>query len=634
MVRNYVRKSDRGKSYSKEDLANAIRELEEGLVTLHGAAKKYNIPKSTLHDHAKGTHGTKSQTLGRDLAISLKHEQVLANGLKTLEKWGFGLSRKEVLFIVAEYVTKNNIKTPFKNNLPGADWFINFKQRHKLSIKKPQAVEYSRKKMTDPFVVNEYFTLLEKVLNDLQLNECPQQIWNLDETGLSMDPSKTKVVGAKGVACSRVTSGPGRENITILSAVSANGEKAPPLIVFKGKNMWDQWMAEPDGGPNIAYAASSNGWMETDIFLNYIQKTLIPVLGDLRPVLLIYDGHSTHVDNRVVTLAQENGITILKLPPHTSHLLQPLDLAVFRSFKTAWDEELVSWQRQNQGMKLPKKIFSEKVRKVWNTITPLVIQNGFKKAGIYPFNASVVPNEKYHPEALKRFENLKTCKINETVDVNANDMVSDADIAGPSNASLVNQTDEKQAQATNVSFEDLLLQTVKQSTGNAKVTKKRRVAAGAEVITYQDIDQLPEHNKKHATNKTKKHKDRNHQSTSSESSLEPVYEDSDNDLDFLDDEEANEMENFILNAWILVKYCTKKTIKYYAGKIVEIDRVKRGCVVKFLRYNTEVNQFFWPKKDDTDEIIFENIEKFLPDPTQDEENHFNFNVDFEGLNIA
>lgn len=479
MVRKYVRKSDRTKNYTKDDLISAIREIEGGLMTLHGAAKRYKIPKSTLHDHFKGTHGLKSQTLGRDLAISLEHERALANGLKTLEKWGFGLSRKEVLFIVAEYVTKNNLKTPFKNNMPGADWFINFKQRHKLSIKKPQAVEYSRKKMTDPFVVNEYFNLLETVLNDLELHDLPQQIWNLDETSLSMDPYKTKVVGARGAACSRVTSGPGRENITILSAVNAVGDKAPPLIVFKGKNVWDQWMADPDGGTDLAYAASSNGWMETDIFVNFIRKTLIPAVGGLRPVLLIYDGHSTHVDNRVVTLAQENGITILKLPPHTSHLLQPLDLAVFRSFKTSWDEELVTWQRKHQGVKLPKKIFSEKVRKIWNNISPVVIQNGFKKGGIYPFNPTAIPKEKYHPEALKRFENIKKASTVVTDQANGDNEILHRDIldAGPSNTlpetTADGETPQGQSGPTNISFEELLLETVKQnSVNNAKVTKK------------------------------------------------------------------------------------------------------------------------------------------------------------------
>lgn len=37
------------------------------------------------------------------------------------------------------------------------------------------------------------------------------------------------------------TNGPGKQNITILSALSAEGDKAS-LIFFKGKNVGDQWM--------------------------------------------------------------------------------------------------------------------------------------------------------------------------------------------------------------------------------------------------------------------------------------------------------------------------------------------------------------------------------------------------------
>ncbi|KAK9687901.1 hypothetical protein QE152_g35920 [Popillia japonica] len=97
MVRNYKRKSDRAKNYNKENIAQTLIELEGGLIIVHGASKKYKIPKTTLHDHLKGKHGSKSRTYCRGLVIPLEHEETLANGLKTLKRWGFGLSRKEVL---------------------------------------------------------------------------------------------------------------------------------------------------------------------------------------------------------------------------------------------------------------------------------------------------------------------------------------------------------------------------------------------------------------------------------------------------------------------------------------------------------------------------------------------------------
>jgi hypothetical protein len=43
------------------------------------------------------------------------------------------------------------------------------------------------------------------------------------------------------------------------------------------------------------------------------------------PVFLILEGHMTHTKNHaVIERARENNVTILSLPPHCSHKLQPL----------------------------------------------------------------------------------------------------------------------------------------------------------------------------------------------------------------------------------------------------------------------------------------------------------------------
>ncbi|XP_072395027.1 uncharacterized protein [Diabrotica undecimpunctata] len=203
--------------------------------------------------------------------------------------------------------------------------------------------------MCDPFPIYKYFEILKNTLVELDPNDKPKQIWNLDETSLCVDPSRVKVLGAKGKSCSRTTSSPGKENVTILSAANAFGDKVPPCIVFKGKFVWDQWMATQDpDNLDIAYAATPNGWMETDVFVNFLKNTSLYAVGQQRPLLLIYDGHSTHVNTKVIELARENEITILKLPPHTS------------------------------------PTFSEHVRDVWYGTKPEIIQSGFRKAAIFP----------------------------------------------------------------------------------------------------------------------------------------------------------------------------------------------------------------------------------------------------------
>lgn len=146
MVRNYHRKSNRASQYTKETLDNAVEEIKRGVLTLYRAHRTYHIPKTTLYYHVTGIRGAKSQSQGRPPVIPAEHESRLASALKTMERWGFGITRQELFQIVAEFVTINKVKTPFRNNIPGDDWFIYFKKRHNLSIKKPQSVEYARKK--------------------------------------------------------------------------------------------------------------------------------------------------------------------------------------------------------------------------------------------------------------------------------------------------------------------------------------------------------------------------------------------------------------------------------------------------------------------------------------------------------
>lgn len=225
MPRSYVRKSLRATSYIPEDVAKAIEKVERKECTLFGASKQYNIPIATLHNRLYKKTGTKSSTLGRAPVLPYAIELELANGLKVMEKWVFGLSRKEVMALVARYVRENNLESPFKDGFPGPDWFINFRKRHSLTLKKAQALEASRKKNTDPFVIDDYFKLLLTTLKELDIENRPSQIWNLDETSVCLDPSKTKVVGQKGATSSRTTHGTGKENITVLTAFSANGKK-------------------------------------------------------------------------------------------------------------------------------------------------------------------------------------------------------------------------------------------------------------------------------------------------------------------------------------------------------------------------------------------------------------------------
>nr|CAI5847916.1 unnamed protein product [Callosobruchus analis] len=401
MPRNYMKKR---KNYSDQDVADAETEIREGKSSIRGAAKKFKI-NATYEYLYRRLHNLHQGVQGRRTALSQSDEEALANSVKIMAKWGFPLTKDELKNVVCDYVTANGLKTVFKNNKPGNDWFASFCNRHRLSLKTPENLETVRRNATkDPFIIYDFYDLLETEIEKLGLQDKPNHIFNLDETYFTFDPSRTKAVGAKGEKFHRNIQGSGKENITVLGNVSADGQLLPPLFVFQASNLWSSWKGNNDL-PNTFYACSEKGWMTAQIFQGYFYKFCAFVKQ--RPVLLIFDGHLSHLDVGTIKKAKAENITIIKLPAHTTDLLQPLDTCCFRPLKNLWDKELVSWQRENQR-KLSKSEFVDLLCKIWHEgITPQTFLTGFRSTDIYPPNRNKYPISRIDPEKLQRYEENK-----------------------------------------------------------------------------------------------------------------------------------------------------------------------------------------------------------------------------------
>ncbi|XP_067930748.1 uncharacterized protein [Watersipora subatra] len=168
-----------------------------------------------------------------------------------------------------------------------------------------------------------------------------------------------------------------------MACVNANGDKMPPFVIFKGKDLWDNWIPKSGDWPNKSYAASANGWMTSELFLNWFTKSFVPHVKGETPCLLIFDGHGSHVTVHLIKAAQMNGITIIKLLAHTSHILQPLNVACFRGLKAKWDQKLTVWQRLHVGSRPGKAEFAKLLGNVWADLTASNMISGFRGTGIY-----------------------------------------------------------------------------------------------------------------------------------------------------------------------------------------------------------------------------------------------------------
>ena len=115
------------------------------------------------------------------------------------------------------------------------------------------------------------------------------------------------------------------------------------------------------------------------------------------------DGHGSHITIDVIEHGQANEIHMLCLPSHMSHILQPLDVGVFKSFKSFFSKVCRQHMAKNPGCVITEDILASVVGDAFaQSHTPLNILGGFKKAGIYPFNPGEVSDRQLAPSKAQK----------------------------------------------------------------------------------------------------------------------------------------------------------------------------------------------------------------------------------------
>src|SRR2546423_9710957 len=125
--------------------------------------------------------------------------------------------------------------------------------------------------------------------------------------------------------------------------------------------------------------------------------------------LLLLDGHNSHVTADFIQFAIEKKIVLLCFPPHTTHLLQPLDVGVFSPYQHNYGRAVDNAVRGGLTG-INKAIFLQLLKTAREeTMKPRTIRSAFKSTGLIPFNPQRVlgalPNSTLAPPSTPSVPN-------------------------------------------------------------------------------------------------------------------------------------------------------------------------------------------------------------------------------------
>ena len=124
----------------------------------------------------------------------------------------------------------------------------------------------------------------------------------------------------------------------------------------------------------------------------------------------MFDGHLTHTPAPTIELAIRENISILKLPAHTTDVLQPLDVACFGPLKSYYEKALTEHVHQTGARQpLRRANFVNLIAGIWrNGLSARNIKAGFEATGVYPVNSAKYKIEQLDKVKLKTYEQWKS----------------------------------------------------------------------------------------------------------------------------------------------------------------------------------------------------------------------------------
>ena len=155
-----------GKTWTKEDVKQALEEVENRSVSIRATAKKYGMTGGTLRKRIKMKKENKFIVGGgRPPTFDKDVEKELTECISTMCKLGFSPNKSQLKDIIQNYVMANSIHMPFTNNQPGKDWVQNFMCHNKLSTKKANIISSAQKSSTSNlFLIYDFYYVIEEII--------------------------------------------------------------------------------------------------------------------------------------------------------------------------------------------------------------------------------------------------------------------------------------------------------------------------------------------------------------------------------------------------------------------------------------------------------------------------------------
>lgn len=202
------------------------------------------------------------------------------------------------------------------------------------------------------------------------------------------------------------------KHVTLVGCVNAAGRSITPMLIFSGvrplSSLFSGWL-------ECIPKMSEKGFITNEIWYDWVHHFIKETGGNCT---LVCDWHSSRADLGAIQALRAANVKLIVLQPHTTHVCQPCDVSVFRSFKGHL-RTLVK-DRRVRGDKTDLHDIAGLCKVAWAKTMEIKTDpatgiksspaiHGFEKTGIWPYNPAKITKDmtKIADDLLERARKLR-----------------------------------------------------------------------------------------------------------------------------------------------------------------------------------------------------------------------------------
>ena len=367
--------------------------LESKKLNVAATARQFAVPEGRLRARWKGRQA-KSARLPTNTKLTKTEELAVGLYLKRLDQIGTS-ARLSMVTDCANSILKRNCLAGNTDTPPPTvshSWTSRFLERNpQFHIRKQKTLDQDRRNTHNKDNLLDWFVRYKEVWDKKGIQ--PGDLYNFDETGfrigvgkdqwiVTLDPSRQAYLG----------SSTNRELVTSCEVISGDGVVLPPMIILPGTLHMEDWTTKTNLEDDVLLAVSDTGYSNDTLCLEWLYHfdkfSARRMVGAYR--LLLLDGHGSHCTREFISFCDEKLIIPFCLPPHTTHLLQPLDVVVFQPLKH-FHAEAIDQATRSGCSDFNKIEFLSAITSIRSqAFKPTTIISSFRKTGLLPYCPAVV----------------------------------------------------------------------------------------------------------------------------------------------------------------------------------------------------------------------------------------------------